>query len=301
MRIEATTMIPEEFTIRPNEFKISNYSSLAALVILLLDHGSTCTSEYTFIWRTPSCSAKHLYLFARYFSLAVQVLNYCLIHTVLVHAPVKVAQCQAWFTFLFVSSGLSLATLDAILLLRVYALYQKNLKVCLLVLPLSLPFIISFGIGRHIYINTAFNPICVLQRTPFEAAFLVPTVVIAHMAVWVTTFARRNVAHGQAAVVRLVVHEGAWTVVVFCAIVAAIAPYSYTTQSSNPFVIYVWPTTVFSITSCRLIMNMRRLKTEPTGLSISSVYDLRLSTVLTTFQVDGSNEGAQIQSQTLGL
>jgi len=36
------------------------------------------------------------------------------------------------------------------------------------------------------------------------------SVILAHAALWLVTFAQRRVAGGQAIVVKLVVHEGAW-------------------------------------------------------------------------------------------
>ncbi|KAF8167112.1 hypothetical protein B0H34DRAFT_680297 [Crassisporium funariophilum] len=265
-------------------FDVRNYSSLGALVFLFLDHLSSCKSEYSHIWKAPSSSGKHMYLFARYFALATQIVNYTLIQTVLVHAPVKIGQCQAWYIFLFVSSLVLMAVFDGILLLRVYALYSKSIKVSLLALPVALPFAICFCyIGRNIYLeDTPFTPTCDLPKTPLEAAILVPTVVIAHMMLWVATFAKRNVAQGHATVVSLVVHEGGWTLVILCAMVAGITPYPYVVQSTNPFVMYVWPTTIFSITSCRLIMNMRQLKTEPRTRSSPSGHDVHLSTIINT-------------------
>ncbi|KAF8156122.1 hypothetical protein B0H34DRAFT_716282 [Crassisporium funariophilum] len=287
-------MVLEEFTLGQDAFNVRSYSSLAALVCLLLDHLISCRSEYSLIWRAPSSTVKYIYLFARYYALAVQILNYGLVQAVLVHGLVKREQCQVWYTILFVSSLALMAALDAILLLRVYALYrQSGKKVCALVLPVAFPFVICFSYtGRNIYLTKApFSPLCDLPRTPLEGALLVPTVVIAHMLVWVATFAKRNVAEGQAVVVRLVVHEGGWTLVVFFAIVAAITPYTYATHSTNPFVVFVWPTTIFSITSCRLIINMRQLKTEPRSVSASSINDVHLSTVIRT-----DLEGSQIET-----
>ncbi|KAF8167102.1 hypothetical protein B0H34DRAFT_737 [Crassisporium funariophilum] len=51
-------------------------------------------------------------------------------------------QCQAWYIFLFVSSLVLMAVFDGILLLRVYALYSKSIKVSLVALPVALHFAI---------------------------------------------------------------------------------------------------------------------------------------------------------------
>ena len=50
-----------------------------------------------------------------------------------------------------------------------------------------------------------------LVFTLYRAAF-----VLSHGLLCAATFVKRNVARGRAVVVRLVVHEGAWTFVILC-------------------------------------------------------------------------------------
>ncbi|KAF8167105.1 hypothetical protein B0H34DRAFT_765 [Crassisporium funariophilum] len=64
--------------------------------------------------------------------------------------------------------------------------------------------------------------------------------------------------------------------------VAGITPYPYVVQSTNRLLCYIWLTTIFSITSCRLIMNMRQLKTEPRTRSSPSGHNVHLSTIINT-------------------
>lgn len=88
--------------------------------------------------------------------------------------------------------------------------------------------------------------------------FLRGSVLVAHAAIWVTTFAKRNIAQGHAIVVRVVVREGAWIVFLllgqwsnfyyipstgiftyFAGIVASQSAYAVVSDSSNPFAFFV--------------------------------------------------------------
>ena len=143
-----------------------------------------------------------------------------------------------------------LASLDAILLLRgtllnaakiianlnsleqVYALYmyRKNVKVHILAVPIILQFVVaSFQMGRVSHCHN-FSPHCNKPTSLMDVSLagcvfwypsysvsvtLCPSrgsVVLAHVALLIATFAKRNVAEGRAVVVRLVVREGAWIV-----------------------------------------------------------------------------------------
>ncbi|PPQ74270.1 hypothetical protein CVT24_001193 [Panaeolus cyanescens] len=74
---------------------------------------------------------------------------------------------------------------------------------------------------------------------------------------------RRNIAQGQAVVVKLVVQESAWALALLFAMLAAIAPYASMKHRVSPFFVLSWSIALQTIMCCRLIMNMRRLKVEP--------------------------------------
>lgn len=118
------------------------------------------------------------------------------------------------------------------LLEPVYALYmyKKNAKVHILALPIIVQFIVASVQMERASRCLGFNPNCSKPGSLKDAGltgcvFWYPsylyfcdillfrgTVVLAHTALWIATFAKRNVAEGRAVVVRLVVREGAWVV-----------------------------------------------------------------------------------------
>ncbi|KAJ3507096.1 hypothetical protein NLJ89_g6495 [Agrocybe chaxingu] len=204
-----------------------HYSSLAALVLLVLDHAATFRHEYALIWKSPRSFVKGLYLGSRYLALAAEIAHYSLIHAFLLHAPVKLETCRAWFLFLIASCTVLMAILDSVLFLRVYALYERDRRAYVLALLLFLPYVpTAVLIWRNVFLPYSFSN--------------TSTFVIGHLALWIASYSKRNIAQGQSVVVKLVVYEGACVFVLLSAIVAGMVPYSFVSQTGNPFVLFVW-------------------------------------------------------------
>ncbi|TFK31288.1 hypothetical protein BDQ12DRAFT_753444 [Crucibulum laeve] len=70
---------------------------------------------------------------------------------------------------------------------------------------------------------------------------------------------KRNIAYGRAPVVGLMIRDGAWIFVLVCAVFIVTVPYTLTTKASKSHVIFVWPMSLFSIGTCRIILNMQSL------------------------------------------
>ena len=130
-------------------------------------------------------------------------------------------------------SEISFLTFDFFII--AYALYKKNPKIFILTIPIILQFVVGAILARFKFSDeNVFNYQCDLHTVPVDVVYLgyVSTplqvygkynssftvffcfcsisVILAHAALWLVTFVRRKVAGGHAAVVKLVVHEGAW-------------------------------------------------------------------------------------------
>ncbi|CAA7261242.1 unnamed protein product [Cyclocybe aegerita] len=219
-----------------------HYSSLAALVLLVLEYASMFKYEYALIWKSPHSFVKSLYLGSRYLALAAEIAHYSLIHAFLLHAPVNLETCRAWFLFLIASCTVLMAILDSVLFLRVYALYEQDRRAYALALLLFLPYVpTAVLIWRNAFLPHSFSNTCDLTMAPLETIVIGSTFVIGHLALWIASYSKRNIAQGQSVVVKLVVYEGACVFVLLSAIVAGMVPYSFISQTGNPFVLFVWP------------------------------------------------------------
>jgi len=266
---------------------------LAALVFLLLEYFSNFRSEYTCIWRARPTVANYIYISSRYLGLIGQIVHHVLIHVFPIEVPVKPELCRVWYLFLFGVCAIALANLDAILLLRVYALYRKNTKVYILSVPIIVQFIVASVQMERVSRCHNFNPYCNKPTSLMDVGLAGGSVLLAHVAILLAIFAKRNVAEGRAAVVRLVVHEGAWIVSCLVGIVAAESAFAVVSDSSSPFDFFVWPSVLMSVTTCRIILNMNKLRIEECQQQLGGGIDSTecgLSTVELTSSCDNRNE-----------
>ncbi|KAF8878153.1 hypothetical protein CPB84DRAFT_1852420 [Gymnopilus junonius] len=128
-----------------------------------------------------------------------------------------------------------------------------------------------------------FNEKCDLRRTPIEAAPLGAVVFLAHFALWLTTFMKRNIVQGNnTAVMDTLVNTGNWSFSVLSVISTVTIAYCFATRTVNPVIIFVLPATLVSLTSCKMVINMRRLKSESTTASPIDSEDFVLTTFIST-------------------
>ncbi|KAF9557053.1 hypothetical protein CPC08DRAFT_752175 [Agrocybe pediades] len=133
--------------------------------------------------------------------------------------PVSPFRCQVWFGVLAASCVTLQCALDTVIILRIYELYLRNPRIFVLIALVSIPYLITFVlVFRSVLKEDAFNQQCDLKHTPIEAVPLGVTTIISHLALWLATFSRRNIATGQAAVVvDLTVKGGHWILaLLFC-------------------------------------------------------------------------------------
>ncbi|KAF8889115.1 hypothetical protein BD779DRAFT_419724 [Infundibulicybe gibba] len=154
-------------TIDPNDMVIRNYSSLVALVFLIWETLVTSSDEYKYIWKHHWTPVKCIYLFCRYFSLAVQIINYVITRGPISRIPVAYTTCQTWFAFQATCTASLLCAVNVLLMLRVYALYNKDRRIAVFLANLLILDTISTVAHGYHYIKTCgFDDVCLMMSTP---------------------------------------------------------------------------------------------------------------------------------------
>ncbi|KAF9477699.1 hypothetical protein BDN70DRAFT_994780 [Pholiota conissans] len=235
------------------------WSAVATQVLLVYEYTITFRSEIRYIWGSPVSFVKAIYLFSRYYGLVVQAVNLYLVSGPLAKLDIPEHVCRRWFYFL-ISSGCTLAAaLDAILMLRVYALYLQDDRVGLFLAALFSAQRVVEGILAPIVLDVPLDSICDLRKTHKASIYFGISIMIKHTILLVMTLAKRKLAALGAPVVRLVRRDGIWVVVLLFAIFATIIPYSFVKQVAKAHVVFGWPMSLISILCCRMIMNMQQL------------------------------------------
>lgn len=249
---------------------IRNASSLVALTVLYCEYLANFNDELRFIWRRPMNRVKGIYLMARYVGLFGLTVNVVLLFaTPLSTIPVPVDHCRAWFSFLTVVSCLVLFSIDAIAMLRVYALYNRNARIGAFFSTLILieATLVTTCSSRTIG-NVPFSPICDVEKTPLQVLYFTCGVFFTQWSLLFFTFTKRQqmAAQHHVPIVKLVLREGAWMSTLISGIFSFTVPFSILTGTSKPHIVLVWPTVLLSIAACRVILSMHRLATvlQPT-------------------------------------
>ncbi|KAF9040845.1 hypothetical protein BJ165DRAFT_1530698 [Panaeolus papilionaceus] len=204
--------------------------------------------------------------------------------------------CRVWNSSLLMLAIITLLILDAVLILRIYALYQKRKDILWILVPISAqPICAGVSVHRLLFKESvSVDGLCDLEGSIVDSATLGSAIFFAHFVLWLATFARRNVANGQAAVVKLVVQESACALALLLAMIGATIPYAGLKHRVSPFFPLPWIISVQCITCCRLIMNMRRLNVEPSDQEytgnrfvLSTVFDdVAIRTFNTTSDIE---------------
>jgi len=144
----------------------------------------------------------------------------------------------------------------------VYALYQRNIKV---VLFQGILMVVEVVFEIHSIIVTVRHGIfrldnCDGKGTPRAVFYFAGTLFLSQLSLWALTYFRRNIVDGTLPVIRLMTRDGLSALIVVCALLSMTLPYITISEYSSPYVIFSWPIVFISILTCRMIVNMQRLK-----------------------------------------
>jgi len=131
----------------------NTYSHAAALTFCLYDIILSFSQEVEYVWMSKRSLVTALYLIVRYYG----VINLIGIVAMFTQASsnLDVKECQRYFFWTITGVPIVFVlALDAILLLRLYALYNRSKKVLITLLVLIS---INFGVALWVYITVAKN------------------------------------------------------------------------------------------------------------------------------------------------
>ncbi|KZP30084.1 hypothetical protein FIBSPDRAFT_143195 [Athelia psychrophila] len=101
-------------------------NTLGGLIFVCWEALITHDNEVQFIWCKPNTlSIKWLFLYIRYAGILGQIFNLF----VTIHYPLSSDQCASWFTIQCVIGQIMMSALETVLILRVYALYNRSYRV----------------------------------------------------------------------------------------------------------------------------------------------------------------------------
>lgn len=271
--------VTSQFALEANHRNVNGMNPLRAtsyigLVTYTWDWVSNLTVEYEFLWKYPLCdisAAQALYLATRYSPFLCHAGHLAIINITEKHLPTIPEQlCRYWFFYSLVTVGWSYELLLMNLMLRVYALYQRDWKIMLLFFFLTFVKTANIVVSWFLFIPAfTYTPSCMpLVKAPIGWMALSAglELVVQAVPVYLTlsrsshienTMRQRRVANFICGMRR----EGVvcWSVLsLFSAVCISILLRSRKSPTAFLHITYPLVISFISIVCCRLILQIQR-------------------------------------------
>ncbi|PFH51251.1 hypothetical protein AMATHDRAFT_3245 [Amanita thiersii Skay4041] len=245
--------------------------TVASTVALIFESVSKFSNEWKYVWNGPQTRLKWVYIYTRYSSLLFQIVNTAFAITYFNQLPVSQAMCHQWHQIQTSVALTYLNLLEALLMLRVYEMYNKSRTIgiiftCSFLTEIVINYFSTILPLRNIKLDVACRVTELFPPVFFHAG----AIILQQTLIWTLAFMKRKKTAGvQNSVTSLrLIEFTLWDgTAVFICIGAMLL-------SSLPFLIFIYrlaqliyaisiPT--YAAFICRIICNMeRRNVDEPT-------------------------------------
>ncbi|KAJ6589275.1 hypothetical protein B0H19DRAFT_1367679 [Mycena capillaripes] len=269
--------------------RTTNSMILGALSLVLYDHIITFQDEVELMWKSSLHTTNVIYLWNRYFTLVA-----LLVDASVMLGPYKSDATEA------VSSTLILATVDFILVLRVWLLFEKARWLLYVLIPMIGLEIMTMALVSHytIYTTKVFWPLpwpmtgCYpLGLVPRYFTFYSLPVLVVSMTMFVLTAykcGKTLLTHGRAQmpIYNLFLRDGVfWFVAIFITFLPEVVIWAAARQSLAELMIAPG-LAVTSIIGSRVLLNIKRLKPVKTLPTTTVTTALPMGTTIELDTID---------------
>ncbi|KAF9546880.1 hypothetical protein CPC08DRAFT_769564 [Agrocybe pediades] len=290
MAMDSLAMNATEETSILQSLRLRKQFALAMLSILLYEYAvTTYVQERILAYLEPLNVVLGVYLYSRYFALTFQVSTLSSSH---LRAQMLCLDCFPGGIHDIVGYGSG-----HYLMLRIYALYLKSVRIgFFLGFLLMGTLITTIVLGPLGVFDVRYNSLCEPLHMHPSFKYLGVAGGVLHIWLAILTAAKWNLAKMGIPVAKLVARDSAWTITLVFVLLAFLFPYSIRSNGAKAEINFICPTTLISIATCRVIMNMRSLAfleetaTTTAGLRLTGDLDMiYLEQLNVTYRVNGAS------------
>lgn len=272
-----------------------NCAGAAALTILIWEMLITLDQEVKHIWSRPNTAwLKWMFIFMRYFTLAVLICDRGLNLSTLYNYDLHESTLRAWYIVQPIMAHVCMLSVEALMMARVYGMYHRRTRVLLLFLLVLLldTIVVVVGVAvnvpsfdqitRAYFVRYSSPALSYFGVSSFITQVLILTfMMLSYRREWRTT-----------PLVQLIVRDGLLVFGVFVVFCACMTVYPvmhfFATAAAYP-----WLLTSISCAGCRLILNMQTVPeaTAPASsalVQLTTYYTIPPQTLDDNEQQDGS-------------
>ncbi|KAJ7723791.1 hypothetical protein B0H16DRAFT_1698864 [Mycena metata] len=282
---------------------------LGALTLVAYDHLITLDNEVELMWKSRIHTTNFVYLWNRYFTLIVLICD----ASVMLNPYQSNAVCIRFFQSEAVTSTLILATVDFILVLRVWILYDKKRWLLYLLVPMIALEIVTMALVSH-YTIASVKEYWALSwplvgcyphgNVPrYFAFYSVPVLVVSMVMFGMTCYkcGKTLLTHGRAQmpIYNLFLRDGVfWFVAIFMTFIPEVVIWARARQSLAELLIAPG-LAVTSIIGSRVLMNIKALRPPKAPPATTVTSETRLN-IGTTIELDTIDYPSRIPLATVG-
>ncbi|KAF8888042.1 hypothetical protein BD779DRAFT_1672454 [Infundibulicybe gibba] len=255
---------------------------VASLTFLVYDMILTLDNEIGFIWKKPNSSwIKWQFLFTRYFTLASQICN-CSINFTIVSSSLDLRLLRGWYMSQAVVSDIIVTTVEVLLMLQLYVLYNKSTKLvaafCIIIFAETAALVIGIVFNLP---GEEFNLVSILDATHDAFTYLGFSSMVSQTVIVILTWVKyREAVHGgwsASPIISLIIRD---VTAIFCMIFVTCLGIAVLTMLDSQYAPmgYFWFLSIVSSSGCRLIINLQTLAAASEAREPSTT--VWLSTVL---------------------
>ncbi|KAJ7045591.1 hypothetical protein C8F04DRAFT_1065396 [Mycena alexandri] len=259
----------------------------------------TLDDEVAHIWSKPwNAWIKTVFLFLRYFPLAVQLCNRIISEMVEQHKHLDFSALRAWYISQVVIAHLAMTGVEIVMMARVYALFRNNpwIGCGLILLWLAETLVVLLGLFLTLP-DVHFEPALMITSAPRSFVYLAVAALVSQATILGLTLVRFLQGQwGGTSLGHLLIREG--TVAYFTFFVSTMAAAIYSARGLPVGMTeYAWYLSIISTVGCRLILNMQRLPSSLGGTDSS--FHRTSSLQLTTLHASHRTVDSSCQSCSL--
>ncbi|KAF9012389.1 hypothetical protein BDQ17DRAFT_1232420 [Cyathus striatus] len=241
--------------------RITPIHPLQSTLCIFRDWAITFDDEVELIWfKSNNSWLKWLFLFARYFTIAVQICNRSLDYFIINCYDLNISALRTWFVFQVIIAALSVCTLEIVLMARVYAMYNQErwVGVVFILLVILENMVTVTGLVLTLP-HHDFRREDILSRLPSSFAYFGISAIIVQSVILILTVTKCAQNHWkQIPLLRLMFRDGTMAFValsLFCIVMVIYTLIDLSFSVTG----YAWLLTAISCVGSRIIINLQRL------------------------------------------
>ncbi|PPR01333.1 hypothetical protein CVT24_006335 [Panaeolus cyanescens] len=235
------------------------------LTLIGLGSGASCTSQ-------PVCCSDNQFnglVNVGCSPVALGLVNFGTVLFPLSRFPVQGTVCQIWAGCLLGGASASLVALNINVVSRVYDLYSREWKIGVLVLGLLLlQFMCNIWFSHSYLQENIFDPLCNIIGFDKRIMILVCNTMLTQTVLWGLVTKKTSGPLGSRTRA-IFIYENTYIYGLIFALTIILTPIAVFDGVVRPGLILLWPQTLISIVTCRMILNDSRQEArESQGLAI---------------------------------